>query len=129
MLRAADRVGYNRAMDQDLPQLLADLTAADPVTRIQAAERLGQLSGIAHAITGVMTNTRRDKMYDNIVFDSRATTEFTGRWGVVDLVKEFGLTQQAALEVSDHCPVWAEFSVYEGGVSPTVAGRPGSGAR
>ncbi len=77
--------------------------------------RLGQLPGIGHAITGVMTNTRRDKMYDNIVFDRRATTEFTGTWGVVDLQKEFGLTQQAALEVSDHCPVWAEFSAYEGG--------------
>jgi hypothetical protein len=85
--------------------------------------QLPQLPGIAHAITGVMTNTRRDKMYDNIVFDRRATTEFTGKWGVVDFQKEFNLTQQAALEVSDHCPVWAEFSAYEGAV-PMVAGRP-----
>ena len=91
--------------------------------------RLGQLPNIGHAITGVMTNTRRDKMYDNIVFDRRSTTEFTGKWGVVDLAKEFNLTQQAALEVSDHCPVWAEFSAYEGGAAPTVAGRPGAGTR
>jgi len=28
-------------------------------------------------------------MYDNIVFDRKATTEYTGKWGVVDLVKEF----------------------------------------
>ncbi len=76
-----------------------------------------------------MTNTRRDKMYDNIVFDRRATTEFTGKWGVVDLAREFGLTQQAALEVSDHCPVWAEFSAYEGGVASTAAGRPTSTSR
>lgn len=86
--------------------------------------RLGQLPGIAHAITGVMTNTRRDKTYDNIVFDRRATKEFTGKWGVVDLQKEFNLTQQAALEVSDHCPVWAEFSAYEDWAVPVVAGRP-----
>jgi len=86
--------------------------------------RLGQLPGIAHAITGVMTNTRRDKMYDNIVFDRRSTKEFTGKWGVVDLQKEFNLTQQAALEVSDHCPVWAEFSAYEDAAVPVVAGRP-----
>ena len=46
-----------------------------------------------------MTNTRRNKMYDNIVFDRRATTEFTGRWGVVDL---------------------------DEGVRPDGAGRPGS---
>ena len=85
--------------------------------------RLGQLPNIGHAITGVMTNTRRDKMYDNIVFDRRATVEYTGRWGVVDLQKEFGLTQVAALEVSDHCPVWAEFSSVEGGGVPAVATR------
>ena len=91
--------------------------------------RLGQLPGMGYAITGVMTNTRRDKMYDNIVFDRRATTEFTGKWGVVDLMKEFGLTQQAALEVSDHCPIWAEFSVYEGGAAPIVAGRTQPAAR
>ena len=30
--------------------------------------RLGQLPNIGHAITGVTTNTRHDKMYDNIVF-------------------------------------------------------------
>jgi endonuclease/exonuclease/phosphatase family metal-dependent hydrolase len=85
--------------------------------------RLGQVPGIAHAVTGVTTNTRRDKMYDNIVFDGRATKEFTGEWGVVDLQKGFQLTQQAALEVSDHCPVWAAFTVYENGYGLEVAGR------
>jgi endonuclease/exonuclease/phosphatase family metal-dependent hydrolase len=91
--------------------------------------RLGRLPNIGYAITGVMTNTRRNKMYDNIVFDRRATVEYTGRWGVVDLQKEFGLTEKAALEVSDHCPVWAEFSSYEGGVAPVVAGKPGATGR
>jgi deoxyribonuclease-1-like protein len=91
--------------------------------------RLGQQPGIAHVVTGVMTNTRHDKMYDNIIFDRRATVEFTGKWGVLDLMKEFGLTEKAALEVSDHCPVWAEFSAYEGQVAPTIASRPGSNAR
>jgi hypothetical protein len=68
-------------------------------------------------------------MYDNIVFDRKATPEFTGRWGVVDLQKEFGLSEKAALEVSDHCPVWAEFSSYEAGVPSIVAGRPVSTER
>jgi deoxyribonuclease-1-like protein len=85
--------------------------------------RLGQLPGIGYAITGATTNTRRDKMYDNVVFDRRATTEFTGKWGVLDLTSELGLTANAALEVSDHCPVWAEFSAYESGGAPTIAGR------
>ena len=91
--------------------------------------RLGQLPGIAHAITGVKTNTRRDKMYDNIVFDGRATAEYTGRWGVVDFATEFNLSEQAALEVSDHCPVWAEFSAYEGGATPILAAKPQPAAR
>jgi deoxyribonuclease-1-like protein len=86
--------------------------------------RLGQLPNIAHAVTGVMTNTRRNKMYDNIVFDRRGTVEFTGRWGVLDIINEFGLTKDEALEVSDHFPVWAEFSAVEGGAVPIVSTKP-----
>ena len=88
---------------------------------------LGQLSGIGYAVSGVMTNTRRDKNYNNIVFDRRATVEYTGRWGVVDLMEVFHLTEAQALEVSDHMPVWAEFSAYEGSTGP-VAMQP-SGSR
>ena len=91
--------------------------------------RLGQLPGIGHAVTGTTTNTRHNKMYDNIVFDRRNTAEFTGYWGVVDLMDDFGLTQEAALEVSDHCPVWAEFSAQESGAVPVVAGRPQAAGR
>lgn len=86
--------------------------------------KLGQLPGIAHAITGTTTNTRRNKMYDNIVFNRQAAAKYTGRSGVLDLQNEFNMTEQAALEVSDHCPIWAEFSVHEGGAGSVVAGRP-----
>ena len=48
---------------------------------------------------------------------------------IADLAKEFGLTQAQALEVSDHCPVWAEFSAYEGVAVRSIAARPGTGAR
>ena len=51
---------------------------------------------------------------DNIVFDSLATVEFTGRSGVVDFLRALNLTVEQAREISDHLPVWAEFSVYEG---------------
>jgi hypothetical protein len=54
-------------------------------------------------------------MYDNILFTQPATAEFTGGAGVVDLMEMFQLTEQQALEVSDHLPVWGEFSIYEGG--------------
>jgi endonuclease/exonuclease/phosphatase family metal-dependent hydrolase len=84
--------------------------------------RMGQLPGIQHVVTGVTTNTRRTHMYDNIMFDRRPTVEYTGRWGVLDLRNEYLLPLDQALEVSDHFPVWAEFSAYEGGAA--LAGRP-----
>ncbi len=88
---------------------------------------LGRLPGIGYVVSGVPTNTRRDKTYDNIVFDRRTTVEYTGRWGVLDLMEVFHLTEDQALEVSDHMPVWAEFSAYEGSTGP-VAMQP-SGLR
>jgi endonuclease/exonuclease/phosphatase family metal-dependent hydrolase len=64
---------------------------------------------------GTPTNTRGTKTYDNILFNRRATVEFTGRAGVFDLVREFNLTLKQAEDVSDHFPIWAEFSAIEGG--------------
>ncbi len=99
--------------------LLGDLNVDD-----QRLGKLGRLPGIEHAITKVTTNTRRTKMYDNIVFNGPATGEYTGRWGVLDLMSSFGLSEAQALEVSDHCPVWAEFSVYESSGGLPVATAP-----
>jgi len=86
--------------------------------------KLGALPQMVHAITGVATNTRGDKMYDNIVFHGPSTREFTGRTGVLDLQSQYGLTLQQALEVSDHMPVWAEFSAYESPAAGPLANRP-----
>jgi deoxyribonuclease-1-like protein len=58
---------------------------------------------------------------------SRPAGEHTGQWGVFDLLSEFGLTMEQALKVSDHLPVWAEFSAYEAGVGP-VARAEGTAA-
>jgi deoxyribonuclease-1-like protein len=85
---------------------------------------LGQIPEIHWAISGVATNTRGTKMYDNITFSRIATTEYTGRWGVFDMIREFNLTVDEALEVSDHMPVWAEFNLFEGGQGGRVATRP-----
>jgi len=93
--------------------LLGDLNVDD-----RRLGRLGELPGITCAIMGVPTNTRRTACYDNLVFDRRATVEFTGEYGVLDLMGEYGLTEQQALEVSDHLPVWATFHSYEGMSGP-----------
>jgi endonuclease/exonuclease/phosphatase family metal-dependent hydrolase len=92
-------------------------------------QHFGQLGKVAnlHAVipANVPTNTLGTKSYDNIVFDRLATTEYTGRAGVYDFMHEgFNLSLEVAQNVSDHKPVWAEFSIYEGGTAGRIATRP-----
>jgi len=70
------------------------------------------LSGIRHPV-------------DNLFFHRRATTEFAGRAEVFDVMRAYDLTRRQAEEISDHLPVWAEFSSYEGGESGLIGGDPG----
>ncbi len=86
--------------------------------------RLGRLPDIAWVVSDVTTNTRRTKSYDNLVFNRQATTEYTGRWGVLDLMAEYRLSKDQALDVSDHFPVWAEFGTREGRFGGPIATRP-----
>ncbi|TWT84529.1 Endonuclease/Exonuclease/phosphatase family protein [Planctomycetes bacterium CA13] len=94
--------------DEDDVILLGDLNADET-----QMGRLGTIPAMGWVVRGAMTNTRKNKAYDNILFSTTTTREFTGRWGVFDIEKTFGLTRQQALAVSDHLPVWAEFSVWE----------------
>ena len=57
----------------------------------------------------------RGRSTENIIFDERATTEYVERFGVVDLERYFGFSKEEAQKVSSFRPVWADFSVYEGG--------------
>lgn len=84
---------------------------------------LKQLPNIGWVISNQFTNTRQTHTYDNLIFNRAATVEFTGRGGVFDVLREFNLTLEQALQVSDHFPAWAEFSAYEGGQSGRVADR------
>jgi endonuclease/exonuclease/phosphatase family metal-dependent hydrolase len=90
--------------DEDDVILLGDLNAGPP-----QFGRFTKTPGVAWAVAGTTTNTHRTKTYDNLIFDRNATTEYLGRWGVVDLQSTFGLPLERALEVSDHNPVWAAF--------------------
>ncbi len=54
------------------------------------------------------------KSLDNLLFSTRSTVEFTGQAAVFDFLRHHNLSLENALEVSDHLPVWADFSVYEG---------------
>jgi len=90
--------------------LLGDLESDD-----QHLGQLGKLLGVTALLSNLPTTVRGGNLLDNILLDCRATREFTGRVDVVDLMNEFGLTTQAAQDISEHLPVWAEFSAYEGG--------------
>lgn len=87
--------------------------------------QLGKIAGLVKVVTGeTPTNVRQNAQYDNIVFHESATTEFTGRGGVYDFLRDFNLTQDEAERVSDHFPVWAEFSIFEGGRPGPLAAAP-----
>jgi deoxyribonuclease-1-like protein len=87
--------------------------------------QLGQVKGLVKVVNGeTPTNTLHNAQYDNILFHETATTEFTGRGGVFDFLRQYNLSLEQAQRVSDHLPVWAEFSVFEGGKGHGFAARP-----
>jgi hypothetical protein len=86
--------------------------------------RLGKVPHITPAVAAGSASVGGLRLTDNLLFDRRATVEFTGRSGVVDLVREGGLSPRDAAELSDHLAVWAEFSIYEGGRAGPIAARP-----
>lgn len=65
---------------------------------------------VADPLTSAGFSTR-----SNLVISRRATTEFTGRSGVFDLVRAYDLNPLTLQAVSAHLPVWAEFTAFEGG--------------
>ena len=102
--------------------VLGDLNVDD-----QHLGQLGRLDGVRPLVRGVPTNTRQNALYDNIVLHQPSTAEFTGRWGVFNYPRScFKLTPEQALQVSDHLPVWAEFSAYEGAGRAAWPARDGS---
>lgn len=88
--------------------LLGDLNASPA-----QFQKLGRIPGFEPAIDGIPTNTRKNKTYDNFVFDRQATREFTGRAGVLDMEQMFQVEMTDALRISDHMPIWAEFTITE----------------
>lgn len=76
-------------------------------------QQLGSIPGVVSLVGDVPTNTRKTKTYDHLLIDSRVTNEYVRRSGVMDLESFLGIDTDAATKVSDHLPVWAEFSVHE----------------
>ena len=119
LLADAFRAVRDSVKGEDDIILLGDLESDD-----QHLGQLGKLLGVTALLTNLPTTVRGGNLLDNILLDCRATREFTGRVDVVDIMNDFGLTMPAAQDVSEHLPVWAEFSVYEGGHAGQPASKP-----
>ena len=74
---------------------------------------LGRVPGIFWTVENEPTNTIRKSIYDNMIFDRGLTNEFTGRSEVLDVCEMFGIKVEEALRISDHLPIWAEFTIVE----------------
>ncbi|MBX3425803.1 MAG: endonuclease/exonuclease/phosphatase family protein [Pirellulales bacterium] len=112
------RVVRRAGGDEDDVIMLGDFNTDD-----KRLGRLGQFPGIQPLISGVFTNMRQTKLYDNIIVHQPSTSEYTGRSGVFDVMRYFNLTLEQAEQVSDHLPVWAEFTAYERDYTGRVAYR------
>lgn len=95
--------------------MLGDFMGGDselfPLTKIAA--RL--------ALIGIPTDVGGTQMLDEIVFSGPATVEFNGKVGAYDFLRQYNLSLEQALEVSEHLPVWAEFSTLEGAEPGRIA--------
>lgn len=103
------------------------LIAGDLNANTAQLGELGQIEGMHSVVGTTPTNLAGTKTYDHILFDRNVTSEYTGVFGVIDLEQDFGLTPQQAALVSDHRPVWAEFSAYE--MPPLINRNPTTTAR
>jgi len=88
--------------------LLGDLNAAP-----RKMEALQSIGGVYPLIANQPTNVRETELYDNILIEPGFTSEYTQRSGILSLRNLFGLASNDALKISDHNPVWAEFSIEE----------------
>jgi deoxyribonuclease-1-like protein len=114
-----------KAVRDDQPNEDDVILLGDFGTAGEGPTRLGERLHITSSTTDTPTTLRGIRPVDYIMFDPRATAEFTGRAGVLDLMREFDLTWREVSEVSDHLPVWAEFNSFEGAMSAHVVDHGG----
>ncbi|TVS13654.1 MAG: hypothetical protein EA424_21200 [Planctomycetaceae bacterium] len=82
--------------------------------------RIGQFPNITATVPEPSTDRHQESSTFNLLYDTGATVEHTGRSGVLNLMSLYGLSREQALFVSQQKPIWAEFSVYEGGIAPVA---------
>jgi len=121
------RVVRRSSNGEDDVIMLGDFNASD---RKMAQTRLGMIPGLTCLLGGnTVTNTRQNNLLDNLLIHTASTSEYVGRSGVYNFAQPLNLSQANAETVSDHFPVWAEFSAYELDYNGRVANRGGTTVR
>ena len=92
--------------------LLGDFNAKAPGTTASSYATMTDLATIPNMtfLINTDTNTRGGRAYDNILFQSSHTTEYSGEAGVYTFWTDYGLTEDQGYAISDHKPVWASFT-------------------
>jgi len=119
VLNAVREYEWTTAKEDDV-MMMGDLNAGP-----SKFGNLAKVPGIYWVIRDQATNTRRTELYDNILFDRGPTNEFMGKAGVLDMSTIFSISIDEALKVSDHNPIWAEFSIVE---QPSLYSTPSPNA-
>ncbi|WP_164102036.1 endonuclease/exonuclease/phosphatase family protein [Candidatus Laterigemmans baculatus] len=113
---------YSRHGEDDFI-LLGDLNA--PSDKLYGLAKIPGLTSVAGPYP---TNTVGTKTLDHVLVDLETTGEFTRKAGVVDYVKDLKLSPEQAALISDHRPVWAQFSSFEvPAYSGPIAAAPATG--
>lgn len=112
----------NDGRGEDDVLIVGDFHAGD-----RALQPIRKRAGLTWVVSNRPTDTKHQSQFDNLVFSEAATVEFTGRGGVFDFLRHYNLGLEQALRISEHVPVWAEFSIFEGAApqAPLVEGTPG----
>lgn len=95
----------------------------------EALPQLNRIHDIGFAVSQVPTNVEGNATWANLIFQKTPTSEFTGNSGVWDFLRKYNLDLHSALEVSDQLPVWAEFTILEGGEPGRVAATEAASRR
>lgn len=122
--RVVRRAGGN----EDDVIMLGDFNADD---QKMGQTRLGLIPDLKPLVrgSGVFSNTRQNALYDNLLIHAPSTTEYMGRSGVWNYAQPLNLGLAQAEMVSDHFPVYAEFSAYERDYNGRIASRATTTAR
>lgn len=103
----------NNTPDENDIILLGDFNGKAPGVTAGSYITMDAIAQIPNIIFTINeeTNTRGGKAYDNIIFQSNYTTEYSDSAGVNTFWLPYGLDEDQGFRISDHKLVWAVFDI------------------